>query len=198
MNSPASSGDPLYIVASCGWSERSQPKPSLAQGPNHEPVWGPPLHPPLPGGHDARSRLTGRPRRARGIDGIGASDIAHGLKACRRYRASCRWCASDLARVERVRSTRRPPPYPRNLGGEAQLPDFLQNPAKCGIWRKAHGSIRIQEGQPDSPVSVGYVRVAELRAWRPRDQFPAHARTSLIVLPPPVPSPASVTHACAS
>jgi hypothetical protein len=34
-------------------------------------------------------------------------------------------------------------------------PDFLQHPLKRRLWGKAHGSIRIQEGEPRSPVSVG-------------------------------------------
>ena len=35
------------------------------------------------------------------------------------------------------------------LGGEAQIPDLLQNPPKSRFRREAHSSIRIQEGEPN-------------------------------------------------
>ncbi len=40
------------------------------------------------------------------------------------------------------------PRKPLSVGGEAQLPDVLQNLPKCWLGGTAHGSICIQEGQP--------------------------------------------------
>ena len=34
------------------------------------------------------------------------------------------------------------------LSGEAQFPYIFQNPSKTGLRGEAHGSIRIQEGEP--------------------------------------------------
>jgi hypothetical protein len=36
------------------------------------------------------------------------------------------------------------------LGSEWQLPDIFQDPLKSTVRRPAHGSIRIQEGEPTS------------------------------------------------
>jgi len=44
---------------------------------------------------------------------------------------------------------RKAPRKPLLLGGEAQLPDILQNLPKCWLRGTTHGSICIQEGQPD-------------------------------------------------
>ena len=47
-----------------------------------------------------------------------------------------------------------------SLGGEAQFPNTLQKLPEGWLGGAAYGSICIQEGQPGSLVSVGYVWVA--------------------------------------
>src|SRR5450755_4524702 len=38
-------------------------------------------------------------------------------------------------------------------GGEPHLPDFLKDASEPWLWRKAHGSISVQEWQPDSETT---------------------------------------------
>jgi hypothetical protein len=45
-----------------------------------------------------------------------------------------------------------------DLGGKPQLTDSLQNLPKSGIRSVAHGSIRIQEGQPSINIDVWLIR----------------------------------------
>jgi hypothetical protein len=54
-----------------------------------------------------------------------------------------------------------------HLGGEAHLPDILQNPPKGRFRREAHSSIRIQEGEPNKSNSYPRAQLfikARLRA----------------------------------
>jgi hypothetical protein len=46
------------------------------------------------------------------------------------------------------------------VSAEMQLPDILQKPPKTGIRGMAHGSISIQEGQPDHASPQGYCEIA--------------------------------------
>ncbi len=47
------------------------------------------------------------------------------------------------------------PPEPYCSGGEAQLPDILQNLPKSRFRREAHSSIRTQEGEPNKSTNLG-------------------------------------------
>jgi hypothetical protein len=40
------------------------------------------------------------------------------------------------------------------LSGDAQLPNVLQHPPEAGVRGKAHGSIRVQEGEPPQFAGV--------------------------------------------
>jgi hypothetical protein len=56
-----------------------------------------------------------------------------------------------------------------NLGiglfsAKTQLPDVFQNPPKTGFRCKAHGSIRIQEGEPTPNPTIDFARVSPLIA----------------------------------
>jgi hypothetical protein len=113
---------------------------------------------------DARARRAGAQGGA-GTQGPTASARA-GARACRggRRRRRGRLTAYsirstptlDLITATNVGSRRWGTPLSTTLGQLAQLcptPDSLQNTSKCGLWGKAHGSIRIQEGEP-SPNST--------------------------------------------
>jgi len=49
------------------------------------------------------------------------------------------------------------------LIGEAQLADFLQNVPELWLWLEAHGSIRVQEGEPPSFLIIARFEIIGTR-----------------------------------
>jgi hypothetical protein len=85
------------------------------------------------------------------IASIGLDPHLYGTHSHRRTKA-----ALIYRRTGNLRAVRVPPecpyptpPEPHCSGGEAQLPDILQNLTKSRFRREAHSSIRIQEGEPN-------------------------------------------------